>query len=34
VLIALAILIIIVACVIWKSWKIANENPVNSIKSE
>lgn len=34
VLIALAILVIIVACVIWKSWKIANENPVNSIKSE
>ena len=34
VLIALVILIIIVACVIWKSWKIANENPVNSIKSE
>lgn len=34
VLIALTILIIIVACVIWKSWKIANENPVNSIKSE
>ena len=34
VLIALAILIVIVACVVWKSWKIANENPVLSIKSE
>ena len=27
-------LVIIVGCVIWKSWRIANENPVNSIKSE
>ncbi len=27
-------LLIIVACVIGKAWKIANENPVNSIKSE
>lgn len=34
VLIALAILIVIVACVVWKSWRIANENPVLSIKSE
>ncbi len=34
VLIALVILLLIVACVIWKSWRIANENPVNSIKSE
>lgn len=34
VLVALAILLIIVGCVIWKSWHIANENPVNSIKSE
>lgn len=33
-LIAIANLAIIVACVLWKSWKIANENPVNSIKSE
>ena len=34
VLIALVILLFIVACVIWKSWRIANENPVKSIKSE
>lgn len=34
VLIALVILLLIVACVIWKSWRIANENPVQSIKSE
>lgn len=34
ILIALVILLLIVACVIWKSWRIANENPVNSIKSE
>lgn len=34
VLIALVILLLIIACVIWKSWRIANENPVNSIKSE
>lgn len=27
-------LVIIVGCVLWKSWRIANENPVNSIKSE
>ncbi len=27
-------LAVIVGCVLWKSWKIANENPVNSIKSE
>lgn len=34
VLIALGNLAVIVACVLWKSWRIANENPVNSIKSE
>ena len=34
ILIALVILLLILACVIWKSWRIANENPVNSIKSE
>ncbi len=34
VLVALAVLALIVACVVWKSWRIANENPVNSIKSE
>ena len=33
-LVAIANIIIIVGCVLWKSWKIANENPVNSIKSE
>ena len=27
-------LAIILGCVLWKSWWIANENPVNSIKSE
>lgn len=27
-------LVIIVGYVLWKSWRIANENPVNSIKSE
>lgn len=27
-------LAVIIACVLWKSWRIANENPVNSIKSE
>lgn len=34
ILIALAILALITACVVWKSWRIACENPVNSIKSE
>lgn len=34
VLVAIANLAIITACVIWKSWRIANENPVQSIKSE
>lgn len=33
-LIAIVNIVVIVACVLWKSWKIANENPVNSIKSE
>ncbi|MCI1648123.1 MAG: ABC transporter permease [Bacteroides sp.] len=33
-LIGIILLAIIVGCVIWKSWRIANENPVNSIKSE
>ena len=32
--VCLAVLIFIIGCVIWKSWRIANENPVNSIKSE
>ena len=31
---ALAVMVIIVACVVIKAWKIANENPVLSIKSE
>ena len=31
---ALIVAIIIVACVVLKAWRIANENPVNSIKSE
>lgn len=34
VLIAIAILFIIIVCVVWKSWRIANENPVKSLKSE
>lgn len=34
VLIGLVVLAVIIGCVVWKSWKIANENPVNSIKSE
>lgn len=32
--IALIILVVIVTCVIMKAWKIANENPVISIKNE
>ena len=31
---AIAVLVTIVACVVIKAWKIANENPVLSIKSE
>ena len=31
---AIAVLVTIVACVVIKAWKIANENPVKSIKSE
>lgn len=34
VLLALANLVLIVVCVVGKSWRIANENPVLSIKSE
>ncbi len=33
-LLGIVILLIIVGCVVWKSWHIANENPVKSIKSE
>ncbi|ADV44148.1 ABC transporter permease [Bacteroides helcogenes] len=33
-LVLMANLAVIVGCVLWKSWRIANENPVNSIKSE
>ena len=32
--VVIGVLVVIVACVIWKAWRIANENPVNSIKSE
>ena len=32
--VVIGVLIVIVACVVWKAWRIANENPVNSIKSE
>ena len=34
VLIGLAVLAVIAGCVLWKSWRIANENPVLGIKSE
>lgn len=34
VLVGIANLLIITVCVIWKAWRIANENPVQSIKSE
>ena len=34
VLIGVAVLAVITSCVLWKSWRIANENPVLSIKSE
>ena len=33
-LIGVAVLAVITGCVLWKSWRIANENPVLSIKSE
>lgn len=33
-LIGVAVLTVITGCVLWKSWRIANENPVLSIKSE
>lgn len=33
-LVVIANLAVIVGRVLWKSWRIANENPVNSIKSE
>ena len=33
-LVLFVFLVINVGCVLWKSWRIANENPVNSIKSE
>lgn len=33
-LVVIANLAVIVGCVLWKSWRIANENPVSSIKSE
>ena len=34
VLVALVLLVFIIGCVILKAWRVANENPVNSIKSE
>ncbi|MDO4165715.1 MAG: ABC transporter permease [Bacteroides sp.] len=33
-LVGIVVLAFIVSCVLWKSWRVANENPVNSIKSE
>lgn len=32
--VALAVMLLIVGCVVFRAWRIANENPVNSIKSE
>lgn len=34
ILIAMGVLVIIIGCVVIKAWRIANENPVKSIKSE
>lgn len=34
VLVAVGVLALIIGCVVIKAWRIANENPVNSIKSE
>ena len=34
ILIGVAVLAVITGCVLWKSWRIANENPVLGIKSE
>ena len=33
-LIACIVLLLIIGCVVFKAWRIANENPVDSIKSE
>ena len=32
--VAILILTVIAVCIVWRTWRIANENPVNSIKSE
>ncbi|MDE5676763.1 FtsX-like permease family protein [Phocaeicola sp.] len=32
--VAFVVMALIVGCVVWKTWRIANENPVKSIKSE
>lgn len=34
IIIAILVLLLIIGCVILKAWRVANENPVNSIKSE
>ncbi|MBQ8225455.1 MAG: ABC transporter permease [Bacteroides sp.] len=34
IIVSLLVLFIVVGCVLWKSWCIANENPVKSIQSE
>ena len=34
ILIAFVSLLFIIGCVVIKTWRIANDNPVNSIKSE
>ena len=30
----LSVCIIVTACVVYRTWKVANENPVNNLKSE
>ncbi|WP_288881872.1 ABC transporter permease [uncultured Bacteroides sp.] len=32
--VAILILTVIAVCIVWRTWRIADENPVNSIKSE
>ena len=34
VLVAIVNLLVILGCVLWRTWHIANENPVLSLKSE
>lgn len=34
VVVSICLLAFVAGCVVWKSWRIANENPINRIKSE